>query len=100
MTEPDAGSNLAALKTKADPVTDEAGKVIGYRLNGTKQFISTGGYADFVTVLANTPEGPSFFVVEKGAPGYSQGKGEENTVSVHPIHRLCPFPMSMCRRKT
>ncbi len=90
VTEPDAGSNLAALKTKADPVTDEAGKVIGYRLNGTKQFISTGGYADFVTVLANTPEGPSFFVVEKGAPGYSQGKGEEK----HGIRASNTSPLS------
>lgn len=90
VTEPDAGSNLAALKTKADPVTDEAGKVVGYRLNGTKQFISTGGYADFVTVLANTPEGPSFFVVEKGAPGYSQGKGEEK----HGIRASNTSPLS------
>ena len=90
VTEPDAGSNLAALKTKADPVTDEAGKVTGYRLNGTKQFISTGAYADFVTVLANTPEGPSFFVVEKGAPGYSQGKGEEK----HGIRASNTSPLS------
>ncbi len=90
VTEPDAGSNLAALKTKADPVADEAGKVVGYRINGTKQFISTGGYADFVTVLANTPEGPSFFIVEKGTPGYSQGKGEEK----HGIRASNTSPLS------
>jgi alkylation response protein AidB-like acyl-CoA dehydrogenase len=77
VTEPNAGSNLASLKTKADPVCDDSGSVTGYRINGTKQFISTGGYADFVTVLAVTPDGPSFFVVEKGTPGFVQGKGEE-----------------------
>ena len=77
VTEPGAGSNLASLKTKADPICDASGTVTGYRINGTKQFISTGGYADFITVLAVTPEGPSFFVVEKGTPGFVQGKGEE-----------------------
>jgi len=77
VTEPGAGSNLAALATKADPVQGDDGEVTGYVINGSKQFISTGGYADFVTVLAKTPEGPAFFVVEKGAEGYDQGKGEE-----------------------
>lgn len=77
VTEPEAGSNLAALKTKAEPVTDGNGAVTGYKISGSKQFISTGGYADLITVLANTPEGPSFFVVEKGMPGFEQHKGEE-----------------------
>jgi alkylation response protein AidB-like acyl-CoA dehydrogenase len=77
VTEPDAGSNVAALKTKADPVTDASGRITGYRINGTKQFISTGGYADFITVLADAPEGPTFFVMEKDTPGYQRGKGEE-----------------------
>ncbi|MGD9365221.1 MAG: acyl-CoA dehydrogenase family protein [Desulfobacteraceae bacterium] len=77
VTEPEAGSNLAALKTKAEPVTDESGNVTAYKITGSKQFISTGGYADLVTVLANTPEGPSFFVVEKGMEGFTQHKGEE-----------------------
>ncbi|MGD9309581.1 MAG: acyl-CoA dehydrogenase family protein [Desulfosarcina sp.] len=77
VTEPAAGSNLAALKTKAEPETDESDTLIGYRINGSKQFISTGGYADFVTVLASTPEGPTFFVVEKGTEGFEQHKGEE-----------------------
>jgi alkylation response protein AidB-like acyl-CoA dehydrogenase len=77
VTEPEAGSNLASLKTKAEPVTDESGTLTGYRINGSKQFISTGGYADFVTVLAQTPEGPTFFVVEKGTKGFEQHKGEE-----------------------
>lgn len=77
VTEPGAGSNLAALKTKADPIVDANGTVTAYKISGTKQFISTGGYADLVTVLANTPQGPSFFVVEKGMPGFEQKKGEE-----------------------
>jgi alkylation response protein AidB-like acyl-CoA dehydrogenase len=77
VTEAGAGSNLAALATKAEPVQDEAGEITGYVINGSKQFISTGGYADFVTVLAKTPEGPAFFVVEKGTEGFDQGKGEE-----------------------
>jgi alkylation response protein AidB-like acyl-CoA dehydrogenase len=77
VTEPDAGSNVVAIKTKADPVTDDAGEITGYRINGSKQFISTGLYADFITVLANTPEGATFFIMEKGTEGYSPGKGEE-----------------------
>ena len=77
VTEPDAGSNVAEIKTKADPVTNNEGVVVGYKINGAKQFISTGGYADFITVLANTPEGPTFFIMEKDTEGYICGKGEE-----------------------
>jgi len=77
VTEPEAGSNLSNLKTTATPVTDDGGNVTGYSINGTKQFISNGGYADFLTVLASTPEGPSFFVVEKDMPGFSSGKPED-----------------------
>jgi alkylation response protein AidB-like acyl-CoA dehydrogenase len=77
VTEPDAGSNVAALKTKAEPVVDAFGRITGYRINGSKQFISTGGYADFITLLADAPEGPTFFIVEKDTPGYTRGKGEE-----------------------
>jgi alkylation response protein AidB-like acyl-CoA dehydrogenase len=77
VTEPDAGSNVVAIKTKADPVTNEAGEIIGYKINGSKQFISTGLYADFITVLANTPEGATFFIMERGTDGYTPGKGEK-----------------------
>ncbi|MDY6953623.1 MAG: acyl-CoA dehydrogenase family protein, partial [Thermodesulfobacteriota bacterium] len=77
VTEAEAGSNLAALKTRAEPVKDDDGVIKGYILNGTKQFISNGGCADFLTVLARAPEGPTFFVVERGAEGFHQGKGEE-----------------------
>ncbi len=90
VTEPAAGSNLAALKTKAEPVKNDAGDITGYIINGTKQFISTGGYADFITLLANTPEGPAFFVVEKGTPGFVQGKGEEK----HGIRASNTSPLS------
>lgn len=77
VTEPEAGSNVAALKTKAAPVTDDEGNITGYTINGTKQFISTGGFADFITLLAKTPEGPTFFVINRAATGFSRGKGEE-----------------------
>ena len=77
VTEAEAGSNLAALKTKAEPVRSDDGQITGYVINGTKQFISNGGYADFVTVLARAEEGPTFFIVEKGMEGFHQGKGEE-----------------------
>ena len=90
VTEPDAGSNLAALQTSADPVENDNGELIGYNVNGNKQFISTGGYADFITLLAKTPEGPTFFVVEKGTKGYVQGKGEEK----HGIRASNTSPLS------
>ena len=77
VTEPEAGSNLSNLKTTASPVLDDQGVVSGYRINGTKQFISNGGYADFLTVLAQAPEGPSFFIVEKTMEGFRPGKPEE-----------------------
>jgi acyl-CoA dehydrogenase len=75
-TEPEAGSDLGALKTTADPVF-EAGRVVGYKINGNKQWISNGGIADAYSVLANTPGGPSWFVVEKGAPGFTHDEAEE-----------------------
>lgn len=76
VTEPEAGSNLSALKTSATPVVDDQGVITGYRINGNKQFISNGGYADFLTVLAQAPEGPTFFIVEKTMEGFSAGKPE------------------------
>jgi alkylation response protein AidB-like acyl-CoA dehydrogenase len=77
VTEPEAGSDLTSAKTTATPVVDYQGKITGYRIDGSKQFISNGGYADFLTVLAQTPEGPSFFVVEKTMPGFTAGKPEQ-----------------------
>ncbi len=75
-TEPQAGSDLAALKSKAEPVEEE-GRVTAYRLNGNKQWISNGGFADVYTFLALAPGGPSWFVVEAGTPGLSAGKPED-----------------------
>jgi len=90
VTESNAGSNLAALTTKAEPIMDDSGQVTHYRINGTKQFISTGGYADFITLLVKTPEGPSFFIVEKGTEGFVQGKSEEK----HGIRASNTSPLS------
>jgi len=77
VTEPEAGSNVESLKTKAEPITDPSGTVTHYRLNGVKQFISNGAIADLYTILAKAPGGPTFFVVEAGTEGLSAGKQEE-----------------------
>jgi alkylation response protein AidB-like acyl-CoA dehydrogenase len=70
-TEPEAGSDLGALKTVAVP---ENG---GYRISGAKQWISNGGVADLYTILAMAPGGPSWFVVERGADGFTHGQHED-----------------------
>jgi len=75
-TEPEAGSDLAALRTTADRVLQD-GRIVGYKINGSKQWISNGGIADVYSVLANTPSGPSWFVVEKGVPGFSHDEPED-----------------------
>jgi len=75
-TEPSAGSDLAALETTADRVMD-GDRIVGYRLNGSKQWISNGGIADAYTILANTPAGPGWFIVEKGALGFSHDEPED-----------------------
>jgi alkylation response protein AidB-like acyl-CoA dehydrogenase len=75
-TEPDAGSDLAALQTTAERVLED-GRIARYRINGSKQWISNGGIADAYTILANTPSGPSWFVVEKSAPGFHHDKPED-----------------------
>ncbi len=75
-TEPDAGSDLGALQTTADRVMDGE-RIAGYRINGSKQWISNGGIAGAYTVLASTPAGPSWFIVERGAAGFAQGKPED-----------------------
>ncbi|HSL17275.1 MAG TPA: acyl-CoA dehydrogenase family protein [Methylomirabilota bacterium] len=76
VTEPEAGSNVARLKTEAVPVTDGDGRVTAYRITGSKQFITNGGVAQIYTILARAPGGPSFFVVERGAPGFEVGEPE------------------------
>ncbi|HQR25842.1 MAG TPA: acyl-CoA dehydrogenase family protein [Nocardioides sp.] len=76
-TEPEAGSDLGAMTTTARPVTDESGVVTAYVLNGRKQWISNGSIADFTTILAATPSGPSWFVVPKDTPGFSAAPPED-----------------------
>lgn len=75
LTEPGSGSDAAALKTRAARTNE------GYRLTGTKAFISGGGYSDAYIVMARTgedgPRGISALVVEDGAPGLSFGGLEE-----------------------
>ncbi len=68
--EPDAGSDPGSMTTRAVVDGD------GYRINGTKLYITNGSIADFVVVTAATdPErgikGLSLFIVEKDAPGFS-----------------------------
>jgi alkylation response protein AidB-like acyl-CoA dehydrogenase len=75
LTEPGTGSDAAALKTRAEHTNE------GYRLTGTKAFISGGGYSDAYVVMCRTgddgPKGISTFYVEDGAPGLSFGALED-----------------------
>lgn len=76
LTEPGSGSDAAALRTRATADGNAA-----YVLNGSKAFISGGGYSDvYVTMVRtgdDTPNGISCVVVEKDTPGLSFGKQEE-----------------------
>jgi len=75
VTEPGAGSELSALRTRAVRFERE-GKPF-YRIDGSKQFITNGGVADLYSVLAATDAGPTFFVVEKGTQGLVPSKPED-----------------------
>ncbi len=76
VTEPDAGSDVAAIRTRARRVNDGDGWV----LDGTKMFITNGVHADLVFVAARTDphargsRGISIFAVEKGTPGLRVGR--------------------------
>lgn len=71
VTEPDAGSDVAAIRTTAQRDGD------GWRINGSKVFITNGGIADVVFVAAKTnphvkgSRGVSIFAVEKGTEGFT-----------------------------
>jgi alkylation response protein AidB-like acyl-CoA dehydrogenase len=75
-TEPEAGSDLGALKTLAKPELEDD-TVVAYRITGNKQWISNGGYADLYTILANAPGGPTWFVVDRDVDGFEKGKPED-----------------------
>ena len=81
LTEPQAGSNAAALRTKAILQGDR------YIVNGTKAWITNGGVADAALVYVNTqPEkgekGITALVIEKDTPGFKVGK-EEKKLGIH-----------------
>jgi butyryl-CoA dehydrogenase len=76
LTEPQGGSDAAALRTRAERRSDH------YVLNGTKQFITTGKNADLALVFAVTTPGAgkrgiSAFIVETASPGYRVGRIEK-----------------------
>ncbi len=75
LTEPGSGSDAAALKTRCERSND------GYTLNGTKAFISGGGYSDaYVTMVRTSDDGArgvSTVYVEDGTPGLSFGGLED-----------------------
>ncbi len=75
LTEVNAGSDAAAIQTTAVEDGDY------WVLNGSKQWITTGGEAEIYTIIALTdkhkgPRGASAFIVEKGDPGFTFGKKE------------------------
>jgi butyryl-CoA dehydrogenase len=81
LTEPQAGSNAAALQTKAVKKGDK------YVINGTKAWITNGGVADAAIAYVNTDpakgeKGITALVVEKGTPGFKVGK-EEKKLGIH-----------------
>ncbi|WP_164661284.1 acyl-CoA dehydrogenase family protein [Tropicibacter sp. Alg240-R139] len=75
LTEPGSGSDAAALKTRAERTNE------GYTLNGTKAFISGGGYSDAYVCMVRTgedgPKGVSTVYVEDGTDGLSFGALED-----------------------
>ena len=96
LTEPEAGSDVAAMSTSARRDGDT------YVLDGEKVFISNGGIADVYTVFARTGEAPgtrgiSAFVVYADTPGFSIAERIE-TIAPHPLARVrfddCRIPAS------
>ncbi|MPZ46997.1 MAG: acyl-CoA dehydrogenase [Betaproteobacteria bacterium] len=83
LTEPNAGSDAAALSTRATRISG------GWLLNGTKHFISHGDFADFVIVIAKTGEAdaPTAFLVEHETPGFAVGR-------IHPKMGWRGYPMA------
>jgi alkylation response protein AidB-like acyl-CoA dehydrogenase len=100
LTEPQAGSDAAAVRTTALRDGDH------YVLNGTKQWITNGGEAELYSVIALTnpakgPRGASCIVVEKGTPGFSFGKKEDKlgiraSATRELIFQDCRVPVANC----
>jgi len=81
LTEPQAGSDAGALRLKADPV-GPADSPTGYRLTGTKIWITNAGEAEHYLVFATVDpsrgtKGITAFLVEAGTPGFKFGKREK-----------------------
>ena len=86
LSEPEAGSDVAAMSCAARPDGD------GYVLDGEKTWISNGGIADFYVVFARSGEAPgsrgiSAFIVEAGTPGFHIAERIE-VMAPHPLARL------------
>jgi len=86
LSEPDAGSDVAALATRA---REANGEIV---LDGTKTWISNGGIADFYTVFARETDAPgakgiSAFVVDADAPGLAVAE-RIKVIAPHPLARL------------
>ena len=75
LTEPDSGSDSAALSTKAERTNE------GFRVNGTKSFISGGAFSDIYLTMVRTgeagPHGISALLVENNTKGLCFGSNEE-----------------------
>lgn len=96
LSEPDAGSDVAAMQCSATADGD------GYVLNGEKTWISNGGIADFYVVFARTGEAPgargiSAFIVDVDTPGFEIAE-RIDVMAPHPLARLrfnqCRIPAS------
>jgi len=78
LTEPDAGSDATALRTRAVPAAGADGRA-GWRLDGRKCYITNAPIADLFTVFARTDDAPrgasgiTAFLVPRGTPGLSSG---------------------------
>ena len=88
LTEPDSGSDALSLKSRA--VKEQKAGEWGYVLNGTKQFCTNGGIADYHVIYANTdpskgPAGIAPFLVEKDVPGFRMGR-KEHKLGVRASH--------------
>lgn len=79
LTEPHAGSDPASMKLTAQKVAG------GWKLDGVKNWITSGGQAQVYVVMAKGEQGTHSFIVEKGTPGLSFGKPEEK-MGLHAAH--------------